>query len=140
MGHPMLELASKMRFCCAQCWNWTSSAGTGCPVLELDDNLVTSNWHWPHTGTGANMGCPILALVHVQVCQICVLFWHCFHCTGAHIYCDKCVVTCGNTSYQIRSIINYLLILVNAILVDAPMTFEVHFKPALKHAHLLDAG
>jgi len=31
------------------------------------------------------------------------------------------------------------LLFVHTVFVDAPMTFEVHFKPALKYAHLLDA-
>ena len=76
---PALELGKKMRFCCAHCWNWMSSAGTGHPVLELDNNLVTPNWHQPHTGTGANVGCPILALGMPSSSQGCACHttsWH----------------------------------------------------------------
>jgi hypothetical protein len=35
-----------------QCWNWMSSARTGCQVLELDPSIVTLNWHLSHIGTG----------------------------------------------------------------------------------------
>ena len=50
-----------------ECQNGAPSAGTGCPVLELVDNVVTPNWHLPHTGTSAGMGRPILALVDSMV-------------------------------------------------------------------------
>ena len=66
-----------------ECHNRVPSAGTGCPVLELVDNVVTPNWHPPHIGTSASMWRPILALVPEWGHVICVPFRHCCHCICA---------------------------------------------------------
>jgi hypothetical protein len=53
MGRPVLELGARQRW----------SARTGRPVPSLGQSIETPYWHLSHTGTGASMGRPILALI-----------------------------------------------------------------------------